>query len=65
MAVRNDVPLYVQVCYSLEDEDATIREYSGLLSIRDNYTKVVISIDDLQRPENKGIKHVLAWEFEM
>ena len=46
-------------------EDTTKRKYSGLLSIRDNYTKVVISIDDLQRPENKGIKHVLAWEFEM
>lgn len=64
VAIKNDTPVYVQVCYLLKDEDITKREYSGLLSIRDSYTKVVISLDDLQLPENKGIKHVLAWEFD-
>ena len=64
IAIKNDTPVYLQVCYLLKDEDITKREYSGLLSIRDSYTKVVISIDDLQLPENKGIKHVLAWEFD-
>lgn len=64
VGIKNEIPIYVQVSYSLQDEDTLIREYTGLQSIRDSYTKVVISVDDLQLPENTGIKHILAWEFD-
>ena len=53
---ENDV-LYVQVAYLLSDEKVFEREFGNLLSIKDNYRKMVISTDDFAQGNYKGIEH--------
>lgn len=63
VAIKNDRTIYVQVTYMLVDEHTIEREYAPLELIADNYEKIVVSLDDLQLPSHKGIKHVRAWEL--
>lgn len=63
VAIKNDRTIYVQVTYMLVDEHTIEREYAPLELIADNYEKIVVSLDDLQLPSRKGIKHVRAWEL--
>ena len=59
---RADERIYVQICYLLADESIIEREYRGLESIRDNYPKMVISMDDVHFGTRNGIEHRLAWQ---
>jgi len=52
------------VAYLLADQQTTEREYSALESIPDNYEKFVVSLDDIQMPDRKGIKHIQAWYLD-
>jgi predicted AAA+ superfamily ATPase len=54
---------YVQVCYLLADEPVIEREYRSLEAIRDNFPKLVISMDDVEFGTRNGIRHHLAWDF--
>lgn len=60
---RRDQRIYVQVCYLLADEDVIHREYRSLESIRDNYPKIVISMDDVPFGDREGIRHCQAWDI--
>lgn len=48
--------LYVQVCYLLATEDTVKREFGAYGSIRDNYPKYVVSLDEFDMSRD-GIKH--------
>ena len=48
--------LYVQVTYLLASEEAVSREFGAYDSIRDNFPKYVVSLDELDMSRN-GIKH--------
>lgn len=61
VAKKTDKFLYVQSAYLLMDEETIKREYASLEGINDNYEKIVVSLDDITLPQNKGIKHVQAW----
>ncbi|MBD1434974.1 ATP-binding protein [Sphingobacterium sp. DN00404] len=61
VAKKADKILYVQSAYLLVDEKTIKREYASLESINDSYEKIVVSLDDITLPQNKGIKHVQAW----
>lgn len=37
---------YIQVCYLIESEETKKREFWNLLEIKDNYEKIVLSLDD-------------------
>ena len=37
--------VYLQVCYLLSDEKTIEREYGNLLALKDNYPKIVVSMD--------------------
>ena len=63
IAQQRDRVIYVQVAYSLHDGQTAEREYASLESIRDNYEKVVVSLDDMTYPSNNGIRHIRAWDF--
>lgn len=63
VALKDDNVLYVQVTYLLIDEQTITREYASLKSIKDNYRKIVVSLDDIKLPSQDGIEHVLAWEL--
>ena len=60
---KGDDKKYVQVAYLLADENVIKREFGNLLSIKDNYEKLVVSLDDINLGTIEGIKHVNAWEM--
>lgn len=64
VAKKADKMLYVQSTYLMLDEQTIQREYASLEAIKDNYEKIVVSLDDVKFPENKGIKHLQAWDLE-
>jgi len=64
VAMKADKILYVQSAYVLHDEQTIQREYASLEAINDNYEKIVVSLDDVAFPQNKGIKHIQAWLLE-
>jgi len=55
--------VYVQVCYSLASREVQEREFSNLLEIKDNYEKIVISLDKFFPAEKYGIKHKYLIDF--
>jgi len=64
VALKADRLIYLQCAYILIDETTIEREYSALEVIKDNYEKIVISLDDNTLPSRGGIKHIQAWELE-
>ncbi|MFV0506133.1 MAG: ATP-binding protein [Bacteroidales bacterium] len=56
--------IYVQVAYTIADEETARREYASLLSISDNHRKIVVSLDDFKLQDNEGILHLKPWELE-
>ena len=53
---KRDQKIYVQVCYLLASEDTVSREFGVYDSIRDNFPKYVVSLDEFDMSRN-GIKH--------
>ena len=53
---RQGEKLYIQVCYLLASDETIRREFGVYDSIRDNYPKYVVSLDELDMSRN-GIKH--------
>ena len=59
-----DQKLYIQVTYLLASEEAIQREFGVYNSIRDNFPKYVVSMDEIDMSQN-GIKHKNIREFLM
>jgi len=55
--------LYVQVAYMITDQTVHDREFGNLLAIRDNFTKIVVSMDEMTGGEFKGIRHMNIRDF--
>ena len=55
--------LYVQVCYLLSSEQVINREFENLLSINDNYEKIVVSMDESFWNTYKWIKIINIIDF--
>jgi len=63
VAIKADEKVYVQSAYLLIDEETIKREYASLEAINDNYPKLIVSLDDITMPVNKGIIHLQAWKL--
>lgn len=63
VAIKAGQKLYVQSTYLLIDEVTIKREYASLEAINDNYTKIVVSLDDIVMPVRNGIIHLQAWKL--
>jgi uncharacterized protein len=63
VARRKGELLYVQVCYLLHDEATIAREFGNLERIKDNYPKMVISMDEFSGDTHKGIQHINLRDF--
>jgi hypothetical protein len=63
IAEKQNEKKYIQVCYSLGSEAAIEREFGNLEKIKDNYEKMVISMDKFFPAERKGIIHRNAIDF--
>jgi predicted AAA+ superfamily ATPase len=55
IASKNNDRIYIQVAYLLADEKVVEREFGPLESIKDNYPKLVLSMDKHFGGERKGI----------
>jgi predicted AAA+ superfamily ATPase len=64
VAQKENKKLYLQVCYLINTEETYEREFGNLLLIDDNFEKIVISLDDIAFKNEKGIKHIKAFDFE-
>lgn len=53
---KQDEKLYIQVCYLLASDETVQRKFGVYDSIRDNYPKYVVSLDEFDMSRN-GIKH--------
>ena len=62
VATKPNKKIYIQVAFSIPNEDTKNREFGAYSVINDNYPKYVISLDKLTYEYN-GIKHVNLIEF--
>jgi len=63
VAIKNSKPIYIQVTYLMTEKKTIDREYSSLEAIKDNFPKIIISLDDVVFNDRNGIKHIQAWRF--
>ena len=56
LAIRQDTRKYYQVTLSMIDERVKTRELAPLAAIRDNYEKIVLSLDKTYITGHEGIK---------
>jgi len=63
IASRGEEKIYVQVAYLLADNKVKEKEFGNLLLIRDNYPKMVISMDELGWKKYKGIEQIHIRKF--
>ena len=62
VATKPNKKIYIQVAFSIPNEDTKIREFGAYNVINDNYPKYVISLDKFTYEYN-GIKHVNLIDF--
>lgn len=55
--------LYIQATYLLPDQHVINREFGNLSAIKDNYPKLVVSLDDYAPDDVNGIKHLHLKDF--
>ncbi len=55
--------IYVQVAYLLSSDKTAEREFGNLLKIKDNYRKIVVTMDDLAQGNVQGIEHLHIMDF--
>ncbi len=55
--------LYIQVCYSLKDPSTEERELRPLKSIKDDYRKIIIVMEESVNTDRDGIKEILLSDF--
>jgi predicted AAA+ superfamily ATPase len=63
VARRNGETLYVQVSYLLQEQKTIEREFSNLEKIKDNYPKIVVSMDEFSGNSRNGIHHKYLRDF--
>ena len=63
VANLRDENLYLQVTYLLASEETIEREFSPLKSVKDNYPKLVLSMDNLPESNIEGIKRKRIIDF--
>lgn len=63
VGIKANKTVYIQVAYLLKETKTIEREFGNLLKIKDNFEKIVVSLDDTQFSDYQGIKHIKPWEL--
>jgi len=63
VAEKENVKTYIQVAYRLQLDKTIDREFSNLLAIKDNFPKMVITMDELAGTDYQGIRHIHIRDF--
>jgi predicted AAA+ superfamily ATPase len=55
--------IYIQVCYLLATPDVVDREFWSLMKIKDNYKKLVLSMDKLPKSNHEWVEleNIVDW----
>ena len=66
VAEKNGEKIYIQVSYLLSSEETKEREYRPLLEVKDNFPKLILTMDDLPESNENGIirKNIREWLLE-
>lgn len=60
---KNGEKIYVQVAYSVMEPKTYEREFGNLFAIKDNYPKMIITMDEIEGNSNEGIKQIPIRKF--
>ncbi len=63
VAEKTGKRIYVQVAFSIPDEKVREREFGNLLLIKDNYRKIVVTLDEIQVDNYEGVEHLHLRKF--
>jgi predicted AAA+ superfamily ATPase len=63
VAEKNGERLYIQVVYMLYNEETIQREFENLMSIPDNFPKMVVTMDEISVGNYKGIRQIHLRDF--
>ena len=63
VAFKPEGKIYIQVTYEINSKETEKREYERLLSIKDNYPKYVIRMDDFAGGNYEGVKTMHIADF--
>nr|AGS52287.1 ATPase [uncultured bacterium contig00061] len=63
VAEKPEGKLYVQVCYLFANKETIEREFAPLLEVRDNYLKMIVTMDNYWQVEREGIKGIHLKDF--
>ena len=63
VAEKTGKKMYVQVAFTIPDQRIKEREFGNLLLIKDNYRKIVVSLDEIQVEGYEGIEHMHLRRF--
>ena len=63
IAERGSEKRYIQVAYKLQLDKTINREFGNLLSIKDNFPKMVVTMDELAGVDYQGIRHIHVLDF--
>jgi len=63
VAQKDSINKYIQVTYLMPTNDTITREFSALKKIKDSYSKIVVSMDDILIPDDTGIEHLHIWNY--
>ena len=63
IAERGNEKCYIQVAYKLQLEKTIEREFGNLLSIKDNFPKMVVTMDELAGTDYQGVQHIHILDF--
>ena len=65
IAIKPDERIYYQVSRSILDEKVEEREKKSLLAIKDNYPKIILTMDKVKNKEIDGIRVINIIDFLM
>jgi predicted AAA+ superfamily ATPase len=63
IAEKGSEKCYIQVAYKLQLSKTIDREFGNLLNIKDNYPKMVVTMDELSGVNYQGIRHIHILDF--
>ena len=63
IAERDNEKCYIQVAYRLQLEKTIDREFNNLLNIKDNFPKMVVTMDELAGTDYQGVRHIHIFDF--
>jgi predicted AAA+ superfamily ATPase len=64
IGIKQGKRIYIQVTYLMTDEGTRNREFGNLHSIKDNYPKYVVSLDEFNKGSDvQGIRHLHIGDF--